>query len=430
MRYREMVVFVVVLWIAGCSPAIAAVVEPGELITPENVSKITNLVSPGNYVLVEQGMRMKIVPTGRIEWPPYYNAATEKYAPQVRLNEKGELENYVAGLPFPFVDQNDPQAATKIVWNFSYRPETADDVEIRNVEMGSYRNLGPPGTPLHWLLPAEAFHLQYGHVAWHNNIGRTEVLPIPSDPNARVTGIRYRFAAGPIINPSSLHGRWLVRFRYVDPEQEDNAWYFSMGRVGAGSLSATFGPYNLDPDSYFGFAAKVEDFNYRLLGIRPMLASVHAQSSPARPCPYDDGRTVCAENWELRHLYVIEATPKPLRRGRDVTRRILYIDSEGWFITASDQWDLQGSLWKTLAVFNAYRDRSMPRAQEAIYPFKRMFETAIVDEDIQSGFSTVAYLPGSESDEREGWFIDTDTASASAIAAATAAAANRQPTTR
>jgi len=78
----------------------------------------------------------------------------------------------------------------------------------------------------------------------------------------------------------------------------------------------------------------VEDFSYRLLGIRPMLASVHAQSSPARPCPYDDGRTVCAENWELRHLYVIEATPKPLRRGRDVTKRILYIDSEGWFITA------------------------------------------------------------------------------------------------
>lgn len=177
-----------------------------------------------------------------------------------------------------------------------------------------YRNLGLPGTPLRWLLPVEAFHFQYGHIAWHNNIGRTEVSPIPTDPNARVTGIRYRFAAGPIIEPSQWRGLWLKRFRYIDPDHEDNAWYYFMGRVGAGLLSETFGPYNLDPDSYFGFAAKVEDYNYRLLGIRPMLASVHAQSSPAKPCPYDDGRTLCTEHCELRRLYIVEAIPKPFRR--------------------------------------------------------------------------------------------------------------------
>jgi len=174
--------------------------------------------------------------------------------------------------------------------------------------------LGLPGTPLRWLLPVEAFHFQYGHIAWHNNIGRTEVSPIPTDPNARVTGIRYRFAAGPIIEPSQWRGLWLKRFRYIDPDHEDNAWYYFMGRVGAGLLSETFGPYNLDPDSYFGFAAKVEDYNYRLLGIRPMLASVHAQSSPAKPCPYDDGRTLCTEHCELRRLYIVEAIPKPFRR--------------------------------------------------------------------------------------------------------------------
>jgi hypothetical protein len=30
----------------------------------------------------------------------------------------------------------------------------------------------------------------------------------------------------------------------------------------------------------------------------------------------------------------------------------------------------------------------------AIWPFKRMFETALVDEDVTSGFSTVVYSPG------------------------------------
>jgi hypothetical protein len=110
--------------------AIAAV-TPGDVITNENAAMVADLVSPGNFVLVEQGMRMTIVPTGRLDWPPPYKAATEKYSSQVTLNAKGELQKYVAGLPFPFIDVNDPQAANKIVWNFSYGPQTADFIHAR-----------------------------------------------------------------------------------------------------------------------------------------------------------------------------------------------------------------------------------------------------------------------------------------------------------
>ena len=68
-----------------------AAVKPGDEITPENASLVQDLVSPGNFVLVKQGMRMKIVPTERLEWPPPYKSATEKYSPQVRISDKGEL---------------------------------------------------------------------------------------------------------------------------------------------------------------------------------------------------------------------------------------------------------------------------------------------------------------------------------------------------
>jgi hypothetical protein len=128
-----------------------------------------------------------------------------------------------------------------------------------------------------------------------------------------------------------------------------------------------------------------------------MLASVEAANSPAQPCAGDGGRTVCPENWEVRNLYVIEATAKPrsiLAASTIIPKRILYVDSEGWFITASDQFDNQGQLWKTLVTFHAYRDRAVPNARVAIWPFKRMFETALVDEDLTSGFSTVVYTPG------------------------------------
>ena len=36
-----------------------ASVKPGDLITPDNASSVTDLVSPGNLYLVKQGMRMK-----------------------------------------------------------------------------------------------------------------------------------------------------------------------------------------------------------------------------------------------------------------------------------------------------------------------------------------------------------------------------------
>ncbi len=408
------------------SPCIAGIVQPGTLITPEKADSVADLLSPGNLALVRQGMRIKVVPTERIDWPPPYKSATEKYAAQVRLNERGELENYVAGLPFPFIDPNDPQAATKVMWNFSYGPQFADIVEIRKPELSSYRDLGPAGSAAHWLFPAEAFHSMVDHITWYNNIGRTEVPPIPTDPNAAKTGIRYRFIEGPIIEPSTSHGQTLTRYRYIDPAREDDTWYFGLGRVSAGMMSDTIGPFTLDPDSYFGFAAKIENFDYRLLGISSMLASVHAESSPARHCPFDDGRTVCPENWEMRTIYVIEAIPKFHPHGRDVVKRTLYVDAEGWFITASDQSDQRGQVWKTMVLFHGYRDRALPGAQQAVYPFKRIFTTAIVDEDLQSGFSSVSYMPGVEGDEYEGWFIDPGTISERSVAAAAAAAVNKQ----
>ena len=63
-----------------------AQVKPGDLITPQNATKVKDIVSPGTYYKVMKGMTMKIVPTERIDWPPPYKDATEKYSGQVRLS--------------------------------------------------------------------------------------------------------------------------------------------------------------------------------------------------------------------------------------------------------------------------------------------------------------------------------------------------------
>jgi Protein of unknown function (DUF1329) len=406
-----------------------AEVKPGDVITKDNAGKVVDLVSPGNYALVQQGMQMRIVPTDKLEWPPPFKAATEKYSPQVQLAPDGTLKNYIAGQPFPLVDPNDPQVATKVMWNFSYRPLYSDDIDMRFPEIASF-DKNSTGTPLSYFT--------VGHFAFYNNIGRIEVPPTPTDPDGAASGVRYRFGFYPFLEPSSLRGYGMVRLRHIDPKTEDNVWVFNpqsrklrrqsasvlsdaigalpgfsggggsgMG-AGAGGGSVSAYANALDPDSYFGFSAKVEDFNYRFLGEKMMLGSVHAEHSPEVQCPYDGGRSICPENWEMRHLYVIQADAKP---GIDATipRRIFYIDSEGWFITASDQYDRTGKLWKTIATFNTYRDRPVPDARVAIYPYKRIFQLGLVDEDLDTGFSSVVYMPGPTAPDRECWYIDMGT---------------------
>ncbi|MFZ0889210.1 MAG: DUF1329 domain-containing protein [Candidatus Binataceae bacterium] len=398
------------------SAPILAGVKPGEVITPESAAKVADLLSPGNLLLVKQGMQMKVVPSQRLEWPPPYKTATEKYSPQVKLTADGNLQNYVAGQPFPLLDANDPNVALKVMWNFSFRPLYTDDVDIRDVEVASYAPGKGSGEPV--------AHFTAGHFAFYNNVGRVEVEPMPTDSEATGAGIRYRFAAYPMLEPAEMRGYGFVRYRHMDPRVEDNSWFYNsktrhLRRVSADMMSdaaaiigtggvATYAS-NLDPDSFFGFAAKIEDFNYRMLAIKPMLACVHAENSPAKPCPFDGSRTICPENWEMRQLYVIEATEKKpgiLAAGMTIPKRIFYIDSEGWFITASDQYDRSGQLWKTIATFNAYRDRPVPDATVAIYPFKRMFQTALVDESVQDGFSTVLFTPGRAPEEHECWYIN------------------------
>src|SRR5207237_228785 len=92
--------------------------------------------------------------------------------------------------------------------------------------------------------------------------------------------------------------------------------------------------------------------------------------------------------------------------GLSIPKRIFYIDSEAWLITASDQYDHAGKLWKTIATFNTFRDRPVPDARIAIYPYKRSFQTALVDENVETGASTVVFTPGPNSPERECWYIN------------------------
>jgi len=90
---------------------------------------------------------------------------------------------------------------------------------------------------------------------------------------------------------------YMVRYRYSSPKRSDliwsdlsvpTHWYGQFPGIGNSDYllgTAFFG--NLDLDSLFGFAGRFQDFDFKFLGEKEMLAVVHAKYLPARQCAAD-----------------------------------------------------------------------------------------------------------------------------------------------
>jgi hypothetical protein len=140
-----------------------------------------------------------------------------------------------------------------------------------------------------------------------------------------------------------------------------------------------------------------------------MLACAHAEHSPETRCATDGGSSACPEAWEVRHLYIVEAMPRRERGQASEAidaRTLIYLDSEMWFEPYIDTYDQQGKLFRSHIYWVANRDRPVPDARVAIYPFKRSFVVGAVSTDVQTGQATMCYLPGMETPERECWYIN------------------------
>ncbi|HUO04440.1 MAG TPA: DUF1329 domain-containing protein [Candidatus Binataceae bacterium] len=383
-----------------------AAVQPGDVITPENAESVKALVSPGIYYAVTHGMRMSIVPTESIDWPPPYKEATEKYSGQVRLTEDHRsMVGYVAGQPFPLIDANDPYVANKIIWNTLFRPIATDDLDLRFFDCQSeYVRPGKDQQVVN--------EIQVGHFAGYALLGRTEVDPLPVDPDYKTTNRLGLFALYPILAPEEARGGGLIRYRYADPNKGDDSWAWvpqarRVRRLNEAILSTASGAQTTDPDHYAGFNPKIEEYDYKFLGEKPMLASEHAIHSPQQTCPYDGGATSCPEAWEMRHLYIVSATPRPgVNKGSLDKESIVFIDTESWIEPYVDTYDQSGKLWRVHIFWSTYRDRPVPDARIAVYPFKRQFILGAASIDVQGNFSTMCYLPGQHTPERECWYIN------------------------
>ncbi|HLK10350.1 MAG TPA: DUF1329 domain-containing protein [Candidatus Binatia bacterium] len=379
--------------------AARADVAPGDKITEQNVDKVKDLISPGLEWCIRHGWPITIGETKRIEWPKVYREATEKYSGQVKLAADGlRLENYVAGMPFPNVDPKDPQIAIKIMQNFDYRPETGDDLDLRNfdADTGSIADHGPMTVERHFLLD----HLR--RLYWN---ARLYVDPKPEKPNPN--GYRAQQGLYPILEPFDLKGVGALGNRYLDPAKQDDSWLYlpSLRRVRRLSTAqrsdALFGQ-DTDVDSYDGYAGQIAWMDWKYLGERDVIGVMHAEHFPVEWDPKVDW--AFNDKWEKRHVYAIEGVSKLPQYA--YSKRVIFIDKEAYAIPFTDIYDRSGELWKVWINEFSWRKSAFPGGGAIEYPDEMAFLPSIVMVDMQLEHATKAALPSHRFPGEQGWYFN------------------------
>jgi hypothetical protein len=403
-RVRDSILAMLVA-ISGLLPlSVRAEVQPGDIITRANKDKVKDIVSDGVQWCVNRGMGMTIVPYKKIALPAHYQAATEKFSAQVKLKEDQTLEGYVGGRPFPHVDMNDPMAATKLMYNFERTHYFTDDLAIHLFDADTGQLTVDREGNQHYTVERH-FVLDWLRILQFT--GRLVVDPRPDiDPNKdqafRKAGLY------PVIEPFDLKGIGGINYRYLDPLRQDDLWLYlpSLRRVrrlsSAQRSEALFGQ-DIDVDSYGGYAGQIPWFNWKFIGEKPMLASLHGENLPPVPCKDDGGMTFC-ESWEMRpDVLIVEGVPKAPAYA--YSKRVIFIDKETFFIVYTDLYDRGGELWKV--VMQSIRTSTKPNPKvDFKYDYEHMFIYAFTTVDMQLEHGTRVAIPGMAFQDEPGWYLD------------------------
>ncbi len=381
-----------------------AQVKTGDTISRINVEKVSELVSPGVIWAIENGMDINVIDYEKVVLPKAYTAATEKYSGQARVDENNDLKDWVAGRPFPVIPDDDPQAAAKVMWNFQRTHYFTDDLNVHlpDADTGSMYD-GPEGNRVYQVE-------RHFIVDWSRRVrftGRIHHEPIPAIEN-NPDGVLEKSAFFPLIEPFDLKGVGTVGYRYLDYTRHDDTWLYTpvirrVRRLSSAQRSDALFGQDIDLDSFGGFAGTIPWFEWKLLGKKPMLASLHGVNLPPVICERDGGATYC-ESWEIRpEIYVVEGVPK--LPGYAYSKRVIFMDKESFMIPYSDLYDNNGELWKL--VLQNIRSSTKPNPNADLeYDEERQFVYGFSVLDTQLEHATRAAIPGMQFPEEPAWYLD------------------------
>jgi hypothetical protein len=345
--------------------------KPGDTVGPHNWQVVRGMVGENFLRRMKGGYSFQVKEPRPRTAPREYLLATERYSDRVKLGPDGELVDYVAGLPFPRFDRNDPRAGLKLAWNFARRWSGDDFKEGGGTATGK----------------ATSHTIENDGSERKSEVIRHEIRTrgrVTLEPRPVVPG--YEHVDWMIVRadeyPRDTSGTTTLETRYIDPGRDDDLYVYvpSIRRVRRAppiQRCATLAPTEFTYDDVNSFNAKITAFNYKLLGRFRMLGNLSQRNVPFERRRGDYLPLV--EGWEIIDTYALEITPKD--PDYCYPKKILYIDQ----LTYQAVWvivqDRKGNLWKEQ--FNLYTPVKLADGQEVISP------TAPVIVNVRNGRTTV-----------------------------------------
>ncbi len=333
---------------------------PGSVIDSTNLEQSTQLIDPEFAELISQGwLTITVGEPLAFDPHPNYIQATTDYGSGTTLGPTAaDLENYVAGRPFPGeLSTDDPRAGDKLIWNMRYG-YAGDGGEIPEMYW-HYRDMRSQTIERELEFEAAAMRFMYRHVI--------EPTPEIEDNTYRV----YNAITLTALEPGDVANTKLLIFYNSDDNAEEQGWMYvpllrRVRRVATTMRTDSFLGSDIMIEDFLGYTGRVKDMEWKYGGSQHLLlpmyrhdAIPHAQRTARK---YDHefvdfhGHSGCFMNvtWQVRKVHILEGTPK--RDDHPLSRRFFYIDEQTMFPVFGKVYDRAGVLWKFLIAGLAHPD--------------------------------------------------------------------------
>jgi len=340
----------------GClGVAHAEEVPTGYVVTKANLNatdkqtfqghNLGEMITPVMRKLVENGLKLKLVPTQPTPLAPKLIAASEKYSGGVKYDKATRrISGYVAGMPFPHMSlsEKDPDIAEKVIWNHFYSYPAYGDNMIPTTT--AYSIDGVRGLE-------RTFELANVQIKLKN---RTSMEPLP--PKAIGDGNVFRKLLIFNLAPQDVAGTGAYIQRYDDGRVDDSWAYIKavrrVRRISGGTwMDPIPGTDLLNDDSGCLDAFPTWYPKYTFIKKQWVLGVAHGEHRIGK-----GGATIEAEvdiknapywnviqPWEPREVFVIDAYPP---KEHPYSKRRVYYDINANAISMCDMYDKKGELWK------------------------------------------------------------------------------------